>query len=253
MSMGDGVPGNMESVMGVIPARYNSTRFPGKPLVDIFGKPMIYWVAKRVEASCLEAYCVATDDLRIFSTCEGYGIPCVMTSEECTNGTERVAEVAQQKPYDFFINIQGDEPCIDIDSINEMVLNLQKCENVNFLQAVSLMDDQDSIADPTVVKVAITSQNHVIYYSRAPIPYPRNGERSEYYKCLGLYLYSKEFLEKYSSLEPTKLEEIELIEQLRVLENNLQIKAVLVSDDSCSIDTPEDLEYLLQTKKCYFT
>ena len=230
-----------KKIIGVIPARYQSSRLPGKPLKDIHGKPMIYWVAKRVEASVLKEYYVATDDDRIFNTCQEYSIPCIMTSKECINGTERVAEVATKIKADYYVNIQGDEPCIDIGAINAFVGSLKKFDNVNFIQAVSKISNSKSVLDDSVVKVAITENNEVLYYSRSPIPYSRGGGKPEYYRCLGLYLYSREFLHKYSLMESTKLENIEHIEQLRILENRIVINAIEVDDEGISVDTVDDL------------
>jgi 3-deoxy-manno-octulosonate cytidylyltransferase (CMP-KDO synthetase) len=234
-----------KKIIGVIPARYQSSRLPGKPLKDIHGKPMIYWVAKRVEASILTEYYVATDDDRIFDTCKKYSIPCVMTSSECINGTERVAEVATKIKADYYVNIQGDEPCIEIDAINEFVSSLHKFDHVNFIQAVSKITDQEALLDDSVVKVAISENNEVLYYSRLPIPYSRNKDNLkdvEHYRCLGLYLYSRDFLHKYSLMSNTKLENIEHIEQLRILESKIIINAVEVEDDGISVDTTDDLD-----------
>jgi 3-deoxy-manno-octulosonate cytidylyltransferase (CMP-KDO synthetase) len=230
-----------KKIIGVIPARYQSSRLPGKPLKDIHGKPMIYWVAKRVEASVLEEYYVATDDDRIFNTCQEYSIPCIMTSKECINGTERVAEVAAKIKADYYVNIQGDEPCIDIGAINTFIGSLKKFDNVNFIQAVSKITNSKSVLDDSVVKVAITENNEVLYYSRSPIPYSRGGGKPVYYRCLGLYLYSRDFLHKYSLMESTKLENIEHIEQLRILENRIVINAIEVDDEGISVDTVDDL------------
>ena len=240
--MVDGVPS--KKIIGVIPARYQSSRLPGKPLKDIHGKPMIYWVAKRVEASILTEYYVATDDDRIFDICQKYSIPCIMTSNKCINGTERVAEVATKIKADYYVNIQGDEPCIEIDAINEVVISLQKFDQVNFIQAVSKMTDQRAVIDDSVVKVAISENNKVLYYSRLPIPYSRgenNLNEATHYRCLGLYLYSSGFLSKYLLMNVTKLESTEHIEQLRVLENGIVINAVEVKDDGISVDTVNDL------------
>jgi 3-deoxy-manno-octulosonate cytidylyltransferase (CMP-KDO synthetase) len=230
-------------VIGVIPARYQSSRLPGKPLKDIYGKPMIYWVAKRVEASNLKEYYVATDDDRIFTACQRYLIPCVMTSTECLNGTERVAEVATKIKADYYVNIQGDEPCIKIDAINTFVASLQKFEQVNFIQAVSKIAETELTSSESIVKVAITKNNEILYYSRLPIPYSRekNKIKEVHYKSLGLYLYSRDFLFKYSLMGSSKLENTEHIEQLRILENGISIHAVEVNDDGISVDTEEDL------------
>ena len=233
-----------KKIIGVIPARYQSSRLPGKPLKDIHGKPMIYWVAKRVEASILTEYYVATDDDRIFDTCQKYSIPCIMTSSKCINGTERVAEVATKIKADYYVNIQGDEPCIEIGAINEIVSSLYKFDHVNFIQAVSKITDQEALLDDSVVKVAISENSEVLYYSRLPIPYSRgenNPNEVTYYRCLGLYLYSGDFLHKYSLMTSTKLENIEHIEQLRILENRIIINAIEVKDDGISVDTVDDL------------
>ena len=232
-----------KKIIGVIPARYQSSRLPGKPLKDIHGKPMIYWVAKRVEDSDLEEYYVATDDDRIFDACQEYLIPCIMTSKKCLNGTERVAEVATKVKADYYVNIQGDEPCIDISAINIFVASLRKFSQVNFIQAVSKITDNKLILDNSVVKVAMTESNEVLYYSRLPIPYSRSESKNEaiYYRCLGLYLYSRDFLYKYSSMGSTKLENTEHIEQLRILENRIIINAVEVNDGGMSVDTRDDL------------
>lgn len=228
-------------IIGVIPARYHSSRLPGKLLKDIHGKPMIYWVAKRVEASILSEYYVATDDNRIFDTCQRYSIPCLMTSIECINGTERVAELARKIRADYYVNIQGDEPCIEVEAINKFVNSLQQFDSVNFLQAVSIITDQDEVLDNSVVKVAISEFNEVLYYSRLPIPFSRDERHTSYYRCLGLYLYSRDFLRKYSLMNNTKLENIEHIEQLRILENKIVINAVEVNDGGMSVDTADDL------------
>lgn len=233
-----------KKVIGVIPARYQSSRLPGKPLKDIYGKPMIYWVAKRVSASILTEYYVATDDDRIFDTCKKYSIPCIMTSSKCINGTERVAEVATKIKADYYVNIQGDEPCIDIDAINEFVGSLYNFDCVNFIQAVSRITDQKAVLDDSVVKVVISENSEVLYYSRLPVPYSRGKNRENevlYYRCLGLYLYSIDFLRKYSLMSSTRLENIEHIEQLRILENKIAINAVEVNDNGMSVDTVDDL------------
>jgi 3-deoxy-manno-octulosonate cytidylyltransferase (CMP-KDO synthetase) len=241
--MEGGVPGDMK-VMGVIPARYQSSRLPGKPLADIHGKPMIYWVAKRVEASCLTSYCVATDDQRIADACVKYEIPFIMTSGDCVNGTERVAEVSRKTDADYYVNIQGDEPCLNPEAINQIVDSLQEDRYPKFVQAISPIQDNNHVTDSSVVKVAVSESQQALYFSRSPIPFPRNGEDIIYYRCMGLYLYSREFLQLYSGLAQSKLEGIEQIEQLRVLENNICINTVVVDDDGISIDTPDDLAFV---------
>jgi len=231
-----------KKVIGVIPARYQSSRLPGKPLKDIYGKPMIYWVAKQVEKSNLKEYYVATDDDRIFDACQKYSIPCVMTSTECINGTERVAELAAKIKADYYVNIQGDEPCIEIDVINTFIESSQEFKQIDFIQAISKITDTESAADKSIVKVATTKDNKILYYSRLPIPYAIEGEaEATHYKSLGLYLYSKSFLHSYSLMGSAELENTEHIEQLRILENGISIYAVEVNDNGISVDTEEDL------------
>jgi 3-deoxy-manno-octulosonate cytidylyltransferase (CMP-KDO synthetase) len=233
-----------KKIIGVIPARYKSSRLPGKPLADIFGKPMIYWVAKRVESSILQDYYVATDDERILDVCTKYSLPCIMTSSDCLNGTERVAEVSKKYPADYYVNIQGDEPCINIDAINKLVLSVGNFKKIDYLQAVSKLTDQNKILDTSLVKVTISDNSEVLYYSRLPIPFPM-GEHSInkliYFRCLGLYLYSQDLLLEYLKMAPTSLEILENIEQLRLIENRVLINAIEVNDDGISVDTPNDL------------
>lgn len=232
----------VENVLGVIPARYNSTRLPGKPLALIGDKPMIYWVAKQVEQSYLKNYLVATDDQRIFDVCSSYDIPVKMTSSECKNGTERVAEISKTfKHHNWFLNIQGDEPLIKPKSINLMLENLQNNSPSSFTQGISIIKDDDSLKDPSVVKVVLSDKGEIIYYSRLPVPFSRESDTKRY-RCLGLYLYDKSFLEKYGSLNSSYLEEIESIEQLRVLEAGIKINSQQLDENGFSIDTPKDLK-----------
>ena len=244
-----------KKIIGVIPARYKSSRLPGKPLINIHGKPMIYWVAKRVEASILKEYYVATDDTRILDACNKYALPCIMTSKDCLNGTERVAEVSTKVEADYYVNIQGDEPCINVEAINKLVMSLSDYKDINYLQAISKLTDQKKILDSSLVKVAISDNFEVLYYSRLPIPYLQGGNSCEdffYYRCLGLYLYHKDLLSKYMKMSPTKLENIEHIEQLRLIENRIIIKAVEVTDDGISVDTPQDvITTREQYKNCF--
>ena len=236
-----------KKIIGVIPARFNSSRLPGKPLLDIYGKPMIYWVAKRVEASILKEYYVATDDIRILEICNDYSIPCVMTSEDCLNGTERIAEVSKNINADYYVNIQGDEPCINVEAINKLVLSINNYQDVDYLQAISKLTDTKKILDHSHVKVSISDNKKILYFSRLPIPYLRDQDSSVdfcHYRCMGLYLYHKDLLSRYVEMSPTKLENIEHIEQLRLIENNITIYAVEVDDDGISVDTPEDIKII---------
>ena len=239
-------------IMGVIPARYQSARLPGKPLINIHGKPMIYWVARRVAASALASYIVATDDPRIGDVCEEHDIPWIMTSDRWVNGTERVAEVASRSNAEYYVNIQGDEPLINPRAINILIDSINNIDNSHFVQAISPIINSDFITDTSIVKVAVSSFNEAIYFSRSQIPYPQGKQNNLFYRCLGLYMYNQSFLKNYSKLGASRLEQIESIEQLRVLENRIPIHTVIVDDDSFSVDTPEDLKAMREIDIKYF-
>jgi len=241
-----------KEIIAVIPARYSSTRLPGKPLKNIFGKPMIYWVAKRVKSSNVEKFYVATDDERIFDECEKFSIPCIITSQDCKNGTERVAEVSEKINAKYFINVQGDEPCINISAINKLHKEIKTRKEFDFIQSVAIINNRNDLSDSSVVKVAISKKGKALYFSRLPIPFSRSQEKIQHFRCLGLYAYSQSFLSKYSSLGVSLLEEIEQIEQLRILENDYSIDTLEVEDDGLSIDTPEDLRRLNSSYFEYF-
>lgn len=252
--MVDGVL-DKKKIIGVIPARYESTRFPGKPLADIHGKPMIYWVAKRVEKSIIKKYFVATDDVRIMDVCKRYSLPCIMTSKNCLNGTERVAEVSFKIKADYYVNIQGDEPSINPEAINKIVGSIDKHENANYIQAVAKLTNKDKILDTSLVKVVVSENSEALFFSRLPIPFHQNKNGSVkpfFYRCLGLYLYHKDLLSNYLKMPSTKLENIENIEQLRLIENRIIINTEEVDDDGISVDTPEDLIIMREKYKDCF-
>ena len=230
----------MNSLLCVIPARYGSSRLPGKPLEIIHGKPMIYWVAKRIEASNIEEYIVATDDMKIQNCCDSLNIPCTITSPDCENGTERIAEVSLKISREFYINVQGDEPLISVDAINALADRCRSSDFDGFLQAVSPLSG-DFVDDRSIVKVCVNGAGKVVYLSRAAVPFSRDGEPVEYLRCLGLYGYSRSFLSRYLGTEPGYLENIEKIEQLRCFESDIPMEAVSVEDEGFSIDTPQDL------------
>jgi 3-deoxy-manno-octulosonate cytidylyltransferase (CMP-KDO synthetase) len=244
-----------KKIIGVIPARFESSRLPGKPLADIHGKPMIYWVAKRVEESIIDEYYVATDDIRILDACNKYSLPCIMTSKNCLNGTERVAEVSSKIKADYYVNIQGDEPSINVEAINKIVNSLNKHKNAVYIQAITKLTDQNKILDDSLVKVVISDSSEALFFSRLPIPFHQNNNsliETYFYRCLGLYLYRKDLLSKYIKMPQTTLEKIENIEQLRLIENRIVIKAEEVNDDGISVDTPEDLIIMReQYKDCF--
>ena len=221
-------------VLCVIPARYASTRLPGKPLALIAGKPMIQHTYMRAcEAEEPDDVIVATDNEKVYDTVTGFGGKAVMTSPDHPSGTDRLAEVAMQYPdVDVIINVQGDEPMIDPDIIDRLAKAFEGKSEYN---------------DPAAVKVVTDDNGYALYFSRSLIPYPRNEiEGMRVYKHVGVYAYRRDFLLQYAALEPTMLEKVEgleqLREQLRALENGYKIKVLESDFQGIGIDTPEDLE-----------
>lgn len=225
----------------VIPSRLHSTRLPNKPLANIHGYPMIYWVATRIKNAGICDYVVATDSDKIEAVCHKYNINVIITSSDCKNGSERVAEVSQKLDYGYYCNVQGDEPLIDTIGVRSFILEAKKYENT-FVQAVTAVKNTEN--DYSEVKVAIDGDNRIRYLSRLAIPFDRDSINSQKQKCLGLYLYDKSFISSYTNFEEGYLENIECVEQLRCIENNLSIRAVKVNFDSVSVDTVNDLNYI---------
>lgn len=239
----------MKKVLGIIPARYGSTRFEGKPLELIEGKTMINWVYARAKQSNVDELVVATDDIRIYDEIISFGGKAILTSSKHENGTSRIVEVINTEgyvDYDFIINIQGDEPLIDKDSINQIIEEYKK----NSSEIITLkkeIKDQHELETPNVVKVITDFQNNALYFSRYPIPYERNKlENFKYYKHIGIYGYSNEFLKELSNLKDGILEKVESLEQLKFLENGYIIKVLETFSDIFGVDTPEDLEYVIK-------
>lgn len=236
----------MESkqVVGIIPARYGSTRLPGKPLRDICGEPMIQHVYKRAaEAEVFNRVLVATDDERIKKRVEDFGGEAVMTSPEHKTGTDRLAEAAQRIEADIIVNIQGDEPLISPAMIGELVHPLLADSNLVMSTLKKEIKNKAEVNNPDLVKVVTDKEGYALYFSRLPIPYLRNQETgSKFYKHIGLYAYRKEFLLEFAQLAATPLEEAESLEQLRALENGYRIKVVETEHAPIGVDTEEDLE-----------
>ena len=235
--------------LGVIPARYESTRFPGKPLAEIQGKTMIQRVYEQAGKSQLDDICVATDDTRIYEHVRTFG-HAIMTKSSHQSGTERCAEAALKidGSFDFIVNIQGDEPFINPESIN-ILLN-QVSEETQISTLAVPIEDADTLFSPHSVKV-IQAQNQGIYFSRSPIPYQRDIakedwlSKSSFLKHLGIYLYRKDVLRDIINLDPTPLEQAEKLEQLRWLENGYTINVYQTTHDSIGVDTPEDLQRII--------
>jgi 3-deoxy-manno-octulosonate cytidylyltransferase (CMP-KDO synthetase) len=235
-------------VVGVIPARYASTRFPGKPLADINGKPMIQHVYESAARSkLLSRIIVATDDKRIYNAVMKFWGEAVMTSSKHKSGTDRIAEAVKLKGIsdaDIIVNIQGDEPFIDYRNIDKAITPMLKDKELNVVTLASKIDDIREIKDPNTVKVVFDKEKFAIDFSRTVKPYNQDKKKANFYKHIGLYVYRKSYLMKFIKLKPSKRELHEKLEQLRILDNKDDIKVVLTRLHSQSVDTKEDLKKL---------
>lgn len=230
-------------IIGVIPARWGSTRFEGKVLAMIAGKPMIQHVWERVSQSkSLDQIIIACDDERVMDVVKGFGADCVMTAKDHPSGTDRIIEAVQNIECDCVINIQGDEPLIDPQVIDDLA-EAMKCDDMVCMGTVikKFADDED-VADPNIVKVVIDANDYALYFSRSIIPFSRDGAQAKYFKHLGIYAYRRDFLMGYKNLPESMLEQVEKLEQLRVLEAGYKIKTVKTEFQSIGVDTPEDLK-----------
>ncbi len=231
-------------IIGVIPARYASTRFPGKPLADINGKPMIQRVYESASKSKLiDEVIVATDDKGIFNAVNKFGGRAVMTSRKHKSGTDRIGEVTKKIKCDIVVNIQGDEPFIDYRNIDKAIEPLIIDKSVNVSTLCYRITGKSEITNPNIVKVVFDENSFALYFSRYAVPYNRdNSKNTSYYKHIGLYVYRKDYLLKLIKLKPTKLEVSEKLEQLRILESGGKIKVIETKTDSHSVDTKADLK-----------
>ena len=237
-----------KNIVGIIPARYGSTRFPGKPLVDIAGKPMIQHVYESCIQSCLfDKVYIATDDQRIQEVVNGFDAECIMTSSECQSGTERITEaiVSRNIQSEIIVNIQGDEPGIKKAQL-ESVISLFNRPEVEIASLYKKFSPEENPQDPNKVKVIFNAQNKAIYFSRSLIPYNRSGENTDYFKHIGIYAYRNSILREISKLKSTKLERLESLEQLRWIEHNHAIYLAETNIENISIDTPADLKSFLK-------
>lgn len=222
----------------IIPARFTSTRFPGKPLAPILGKPMLQWVWEGAgKARLVDRLIVATDDERIREAAAKFGADAVMTSSQHVSGTDRAAEVARTLTHSVIINVQGDEPLITGEMIDKLVEALQD-DSENMASLMSRVSDLGLIHDPHLVKVLADRQGRALYFSRSPLPYQPDDF---FYLHIGVYGYQKEFLLRFPSLPPSRLERLEKLEQLRALENGFQIKMIEISHSHLRVDTPQDI------------
>jgi 3-deoxy-manno-octulosonate cytidylyltransferase (CMP-KDO synthetase) len=231
-----------KTVLGVIPARFASSRFPGKALAALAGKTILQHVWERATLSrYLTELIVATDDERIRDEARRFGANVRMTRPDHPSGTDRAAEVASASNADFIVNIQGDEPLIDPAAIDAAALGLIDDPNVPMATLKKVIEDPAEVNNPNVVKVVTDLHNNAIYFSRCPIPFDREGT-GVHFKHVGLYVYRREFLLAYPSLPTGPLERRERLEQLRALENGHSIRVVESEYESLGVDTPEDLQ-----------
>ena len=234
----------MTRVLGVIPARYASSRFPGKPLADILGKPMIYHVYRAAtSSSLLSEVVVATEDERIAQACRELGIPSVMTSPKHPTGTDRVAEAAATTEADIYVNIQGDEPMLDPRTIDAAVAGLLESSltDVQVTNLCAEITTPEEVLDTNTIKVVRSPDSFGIYLSRQPVPYPRDRQHLRYFKQVCVYAFRRSALLQFGRWEQTPMERTEGIELLRFLEHHIPVKFIEVQGGSFAVDTVEDL------------
>jgi 3-deoxy-manno-octulosonate cytidylyltransferase (CMP-KDO synthetase) len=239
----------MEKAIIVIPARYGSTRLPGKALAEIEGKPLVQHVYDRARLSKLAADClIATDDERIKSTCEHYGSKVMMTSSTHQSGTDRMAEVAEKTDADVYINVQGDEPLIDPDAVDLIIQMMFSDPAIKMGTLKRPIQTYEDFVNPNMARVVCDRNDFALYFSRAPIPFlsseqfAQSGPERPVFKHIGMYSFRREFLLEFSRMPQSVLEKTERLEQLRALEAGVKIKVPTTDYESISVETPADLE-----------
>ncbi|MDR2192777.1 MAG: 3-deoxy-manno-octulosonate cytidylyltransferase [Endomicrobium sp.] len=233
----------------VIPARYASTRFPGKPLALIKGKPLILRVLERVSVcKSVDAIAVATDDKRIYDAVKKMKYGVFMTPKSCKSGADRTAFTAKKylKDYGVFINVQGDEPLIDPSLIDKLSKELQKDAELECVTAAYPIKHAEDAKNPNIVKVIFDKNGYAVYFSRSLIPYNRDNAKVKYYKHIGIYGYKRDFLLQFAASETSVLERAENLEQLRAIENGHKIKIIVSKKDSIGVDIPSDAKKAAQ-------
>ncbi len=228
----------------IIPARYGSSRLEGKPLLEVMGKPVIQWVYEKAQAAKLaDMIIVATDDERIYNCVKSFGGEVEMTSVDHKCGSDRIMEVVSRHPeISYICNLQGDEPLIKSESIDDVIRNVKEDDKADISTLIRVLEDDEEIDNPNLVKCVIDNNKFALYFSRSRIPFERNSGIATYYGHLGIYGYKRKALEAMTTLMQTPLERTESLEQLRALENGMKIKTSVVSFVPVGIDTREDLE-----------
>lgn len=237
-------------IVGVIPARYKSSRFEGKPLADIHGKPMIWWVYQQaIKVKEFEAVYVATEDERIKIACEELGVNVLMTSDEHKTGTDRIGEVASKIKADLYVNIQGDEPMIEPETIVEAIKPFYDNNELQVSNLMTIIKDPVDVVNFTVPKVITNKDGIGIYLTRSAAPYPKGSIDYSYYKQVCVYGFTPEALEFYCNSPRGKVESIEDIEILRFIESGYKVQFIEVDSDTVAVDTPNDLEKVRRIMK----
>ena len=237
------------SVIGIIPARWDSLRFPGKPIHLIADKPMIQHVWERAQlASGLDEIIIATDDERIKECAQSFGAKTVIVKEHCATGTDRVAIASQSySQFSHVINIQGDEPCLNSKLLENLISYLKEQPHTLMATAAHPLEDIRLISDPNIVKVVLNQQNQALYFSRSSLPYIQNKSviKQPTFRHIGIYAYQREFLQTFAQWQSTPLEQTESLEQLRALENGVPISVILTDTDEIGgVDTLEQAQYI---------
>lgn len=233
---------NIMNIVGIIPARYKSSRFPGKPLADILGKPMIYWVYRRIaKIKEFKEVIVATDDERIKEVCESYGIRCIMTSDSHPTHVHRIQEVSKKIPADYYVVVCGDEPLIK-EEVVKAVFPTSIDSGIYVGGLCRYMTDPAEVIDPANIKIVTNNEGECILLSRAAVPFPYKTILFKYKKVVGVECYNKQALDFFVSTPKGPLETVEDVTLQRFLENKIHVKYRLVESNSLSVDTPRDLE-----------
>lgn len=239
--------------IAVIPARYASTRMPGKPIMDLCGHPMIWWVYQNViKAKGFADVYVATDDVRIKDVCEGFGAKVIMTSDNCSCLIDRLYEVSQVVDADYYVSINGDEPILEPEVMGKILPDFVETEKPIIRGLCKNFIDPVEVFDSGNIKIVVGKGGYSLYTSRSPIPYPHKSTQYKFKKYVGVELFNKPALDFYVHSEQTEIEKIEDIGSIRFLENGFRIHYDLVESKSLSVDTPKDLEYItkvLESKK----
>lgn len=236
------MPEDTKKVLAIIPARYQSTRFPGKPLALLAEKPMVQHVYEQVtKVDLIHKVVVATDDQRIYDKVSQFGGNVVMTRQDHETGTDRMVEVVQKEACDWVLNVQGDEPLINPQDLHRLIQQTFQHQKAKLATLIFPIHEEATFQDPNVVKVVLNHRQEALYFSRAPIPFQKIQQQPPW-KHIGVYLYQRDFLLTYNSWERSKLESTEQLEQLRILENGHSIFCVIAEEEGVGVDTPDDLK-----------